>query len=641
MHREETLCLISVSGHPAVLRPAAYRIDGGTSYSRFAFIPLLHRKIRERPGGDFRLILLLPHSLLTISKESERSLARRDLDAATSSLRSSMREVILSSLHEYARELEGEEGLSDLEEALKSADLRVIQSKGSFPLHGAGVVSFNGDPKHAFIEAHHALLEIFEERGADMSVMVDLSHGWNVYTTLTYLGALTFANTFLEGSEVEVHASEPFTPATKTLPTERQPGWRGESRFELSLLDVSDVTRVHSLASTLSSLVRLVYRQMSPRRVMDIITSLSEAGDPLSGEVAELLFGMRRLSCALGTTMIPYIHRSLIQLSELMKSGIVERYERLRSRLRGGTLLKGDVFKEADGYRVVYRERPPLSLVILSSMLKAASLVGFEVPIRGVKARVDLVGPSMLSPCGKPSSYASIRLVDALREYYELSGMYPDAVLLESELAPLSGERGIVSALRECLSSKQDRRERCGRMARMIVGFVEALSHAGDAERILGRFVGGCEEPPPLYSLYALRTDIGDLVARSGEEMWEAVERGCSGGGLNDWWENLCRAAILMDRLGGDIGREELRELLRNLMAHVGIQHYSVGMIHFDPGDPPSSMYLGYFSELFRRLDELGGKRVLPTMTDEERSLLLRLLGESAVEDLVGCLCDI
>ena len=135
------------------------------------------------------------------------------MDSATSTLRREMREVILDSLMDYVRRFERGEEISRLEEVVKSADLRLIQSKDSFPVHmeDASVIRFDGDPKHAFVETFHALLGVFEESGGEMSVIVDLSHGWNVYTTLTYLGTLTFANTFLEGSEVEVHASEPFT----------------------------------------------------------------------------------------------------------------------------------------------------------------------------------------------------------------------------------------------------------------------------------------------------------------------------------------------------------------------------------------------------------------------------------------------
>ena len=80
---------------------------------------------------------------------------------------------------------------------------------------------------------------------------------------------------------------------------------RGEAA--LSLLDVSDVSKVHSLASTLGSVVRLVYRRMSVWDVMGIVASLMENGDSLAREVSELLFGMRKLSCALRTTIIPRI----------------------------------------------------------------------------------------------------------------------------------------------------------------------------------------------------------------------------------------------------------------------------------------------------------------------------------------------
>ena len=82
------------------------------------------------------------------------------MDSATSTLRREMREVILDSLMDYVRRFERGEEISRLEEVVKSADLRLIQSKDSFPVHmeDASVIRFDGDPKHAFVETFHALL---------------------------------------------------------------------------------------------------------------------------------------------------------------------------------------------------------------------------------------------------------------------------------------------------------------------------------------------------------------------------------------------------------------------------------------------------------------------------------------------------
>ena len=44
----------------------------------------------------------------------------------------------------------------------------------------------------------------------------------------------------------------------------------------------------------------------------------------------------------------------------------------------------------ARNYLIEYSERPPLSSVILSSVLKAASLIGFRAPISGTRAKVDV-----------------------------------------------------------------------------------------------------------------------------------------------------------------------------------------------------------------------------------------------------------
>ncbi|MCD6264044.1 hypothetical protein J7L60_06535 [Candidatus Bathyarchaeota archaeon] len=74
---ERTFCLISVSGHPASLKPAAYDLNGKISYSRLASIPLLYRKIREHPGARFKFILLIPHSLLTFSEGSLKFIEER------------------------------------------------------------------------------------------------------------------------------------------------------------------------------------------------------------------------------------------------------------------------------------------------------------------------------------------------------------------------------------------------------------------------------------------------------------------------------------------------------------------------------------------------------------------------------------
>lgn len=688
MPNKGTICLISVSGLPTQLRPAAYKLSVGSSYSKLASIPLLYEKMLKNPDAKFKFILLVPHSLLTYPEDAREYLLERDLKAATEALvRSIKEELLLGSLEHFKECLEktgrdnGE--INRLEDVVNSADIRVVQSRGAFPLPHPDrtlVVSFSGDPLHTFVEAFHALLDIYEETDGSIGVAVDLSHGWNAYTTLAYLGSSAFFDIFLSPSDpkgsVGVYSSEPYSTATRTLQTGKA---RSQTKLvsegtSLGLLDMSDVSKMHSLASTLGSVARMVYERMSPRDMLGIVESLVSGSDPLTFEVARLLFQMRKLSCALNTGIVPYIHQTLVDLRELLlETSLPEKYGELRGELRRGEFLDGEVQKSKRigdnkervewDYQVRYSRKPPLSLVILSSAFSVLSTLGFNVPIKGLKARGDILSPSLKSPCGEVRrGYMHLSLVDSLRGYYQEMMMYTNAVLLEAEFSLVDiktrRSRSAIEALNDYMKSEEA--DGWGTVTKYLSNFIDAAlerrDHGEDIHTILKEHAlvderGSCIEglPSPLYSKYTLRYrrgkggPLGTLHLKTSEELWKDIEFMCSQNPSGSWELNLCITWSLVTGSSFEFGSEEIRNFLRNLMAHAGVQHYSVATIICDPEEPLRDVFLVYYSDVFDKLDEIGGEKVLSQLQRSGYSPILEIIGEKLgdIRKALGCLCDI
>ena len=169
-------------------------------------IPIIYKEIlRKDPNAKVKFILIVSHSLITYPEDIADYLQENDLDNATKRLVDSIKtDPLQSSLDDFKTNLDhsNEDNLLErLEEMIKEAKIKVVQSRGTFPFpcgDGQYTVSFDGDPLHVFVKVFHTLLYLYEKLDAsELDLVVDLSHGWNAYTTLAYLGSSAFFNTFI------------------------------------------------------------------------------------------------------------------------------------------------------------------------------------------------------------------------------------------------------------------------------------------------------------------------------------------------------------------------------------------------------------------------------------------------------------
>ncbi len=683
--KRKDVYFISVAGFPGQLKPAAYRLgEKKESYSRISSIPIMYKEIlRENPGARVKFILIVPHSLITYPRDIADYLQKNDLDEATKKLvvSSIKADLLQESLEEFKTNLNNSNEnklLERLEEIVKEVEIRVVQSRGTFPFPCGDrqfMVSFNGDPLHVFIEVFHTLLDLYEEVEADeLDLFIDISHGWNAYTTLAYLGSSAFFNTFVSGNsevrgEMRIYSSEPFSPTTttKSLPLEGGKRPRTVGTASLGLLDMSDVVRMQKLSDSLKSINRMIYEAMSPEDILDIYFSLKGMSDPMAVEATKLLYMMRRAACALNTTIAAYLHHTLIDLNDfLSSSALLDKYLDLREKLRENEYIKGKV-KEAhatDGsddegftgpckhYRVIYDRRPPLSSIILSSAFRALSSLGFPDFSGRKKDGSSLLAHSLRSPCrNRQKSYMHIALIDALREYYEKGKMFSNAILLEAEFSLVDDKgniRSSISAINEYVKSQKGN---WGTTLKLLGNFVKAALEDEAHEELrkhalIDPVSGECLPgiPSPIYSIYTLEHrrfegPLGDLPSRTPEELWMEVMSLRDQASSDLWKRNLHITWRLLKEKDPQVQVEELRSFLRNLMAHAGIQHYSVANILMD-GPQINEVFLVYYGRIFDVLNGIAAREIISRW---EESTFNKISPEDVGElrDVLGCVCDI
>ncbi len=100
-----------------------------------------------------------------------------------------------------------------------------------------------------------------------------------------------------------------------------------------------------------------------------------------------------------------------------------------------------------------------------------------------------------------------------------------------------------------------------------------------------------------------------------------------------DWWVRNFLSVEKLMRDGSTVNPEEVASLLRNLAAHVGLQHFSVRNLVpvLDRGDVIGDVRIHYYGELFGGLEDLASEKLRGRLVGIPKDLIRE----------IGCLCDI
>ncbi|MDK2384266.1 MAG: TM1812 family CRISPR-associated protein, partial [Candidatus Korarchaeota archaeon] len=531
--------------------------------------------------SKLRVIVLLPHSLITHARGFWRLPRRGEgvedwVLAATRRLAEEFPRLLV-------RDVEDDEGLpEDLRGLFDDSSIlaRVVQVRGTFTLtleDGAGVrLKFEGGgPSHIFAEVYRSLREL----GDVERVVFDLSQGWNHLTVMAYMGVLAYA----EVNRVDLIplTSMPVLvpPGRSSARTHPSPDLQkeglpraGDRNVELPVefMDVGETHVIHRLVVTISKL--LAHSRLSPDMIAEIWREVvrrefDRYGDPEKGrELLRSLIRLRKVSCALDTTMLTYLHRVLRSFSESLPS-IREILDYLGERMGRGDYvehlrLNPDTFAEdADEIVIEYELDPPLSYPLADSMRSFALKLG-----------IHRLTPHL------GEDHASPRFALEVRSLYRSLGMHPNEILITRELAMVD-EHGKPRSV-NCMV-----REAPGGTA---LGYMKSYIEEMTCEMVKKRIKGSVASTRDVYPFSVLgrrcpsvvrdayrRTSNVDrnptLVDLHEESLkWEifrseAVDFMGKSSCKDDWWVRNFLSAEKLMRGSDAVSPEEVSSLLRNL----------------------------------------------------------------------------
>ncbi len=593
--------LIHVAGDTALKGSMApYSVGTRVMCSSSTFPPIASSISDD--AGDVSTLILLPHSLVTYAEgvEGVGLLPEGDdleeLEGWLERASAHIGDLFSSRLKDSTFWLDED---SNPLNGVKM-ETRLVQVRGTFSFLGSleggtkRVVSrrrmtFHGDISHAFVEVFR-----FLDSGGFDSVHMDLSQGWNHLTVAAYLGAASYALT--SGLDLELHASEPYIHGIGTRCSERMksrktegekepkgrelPKVREEARLpevELALQRPSELVLVQGLIQDISSITSSS-RPIIPLRRLTGLDDLMRAefsryerelGDGWR-VLLKTLARLRKVSCAYGSVILPYLHMAILRLIEV-EGSLREVVQRLEGKLNNDDYVMR--FRIAVGregtIEVRYSLLPPLSFPLGRTMLRSIREIGLILP------NLD----------GQKPGEMPLSMVDSLMESYERADLHPNRALLINEFDLLRDD-SLVS-VRDAL------RNASKGIIHLLKEYLNGLRKASvPPEEIRRREV---------YSFYCVPgccRNLKECHSGSWEELRPVLEEVLRGKG-GSMARNLRMA---LDIMRGD--RKDPSSLLRNLMAHAGVQHFSVRNLLEESGE----VLILYYVELFDAIERLASE---------------------------------
>ncbi len=438
---------------------------------------------------------------------------------------------------------------------------KVVQVRGSF-LHRGKLLRFKGSPVHTFTAVYQEL------KGKKVDeVLVDLSQGWNYLTVAAFLGATAFGEVY--DVTVRPLTYEPFNPeTTKTCKKGSPPvrTYRSEERTSLKLIKLEELD---DLGRLVRSIVNFSSMEIRPKDVELAWKMFNREW----GDKSELTFRplamLRKVSCALRINVIPYLHYSLRKLHEAVNDEeFKEAFESYEERVKGSYYLEPTLENESVKY-----PGAPYSYPLLDATLQAYRDIWSELG--------DFMGEEEWFP---------LSLVDRLISYYRSRRMHVNEYFLINEFRYEEDFKRADSAMKS-LEMLINRRRSIGTAVGYLAPFYHALKSGRYEEEELKR--------ANAYSYFMILKRRGQTY----DSLRYVLDRVLSGS-LNlkgRMWELLSYAFEIMR--GRPVDEDRLVDLIRNLVAHAGVQHFSVRSIYPKEGGGDLKIY--YYRELFKSLDEL------------------------------------
>jgi len=574
--------IIATMGHPLSLKPVLYRLLEGrgelTFCSRGSIIPTVVKRIEygETIEG---LLVVAPHSLQTsiselISDEEERQWGRGAASLVRSHLEGDIA-MVSGQLSEMGRD-----DLSiELDKVRRKLFIEVVQGIGTFldSKHiPPKVIRFQGKQSHLFYAVFKRLSDLLSSGSAKL--VVDATHGWNFLSVLTLLSVSAFTKAW-RGTDLEVEISEPVTRATaecgsgspdisKSESTDRD--LRLEDPVPLSLLEVADISRALSAVEAISRAMSLDYRPLEEMFL--------RGGDLWPEYIVEIMREVVRAICGLSSGVSVYSYHHLAKLDEMLS-----RYP-LKADEPAEWLAYHVEEEENSGVAVRYvKEAPEVERVVLMSVQRLMSELG-------VGTEKGALRPSTGFKLGKmPLSY-----LRNLLKFYAEKGLLLQQKSLEAELYHL---KDWDQELQNILS--YSRAPGGGKGGKKVAEYIDFLNNNEYWSKVREL------ENLPLYSLFcacnslfreslSLETpnSIREKVKRDIENILLGQTSECSN------WVHIMRAAWLLAMQGGEclrngmVNEEDIIGMQRNLIAHSGIQHFSIRNIIREKTDKEEIIFL-------------------------------------------------
>ncbi len=368
---------------------AKYTLEDGTSLCATTPIaPILAHVVMNETANSHEppyLVLVVPHSLITenlawdvlerdggginvtrLSREMDR-LCKKIIEAFVEDngsaildwehgeLDASLRDRLLSAFATYSSC--ARENMEDCRIKLAS-----VQAIGSFPLlreegtttneRAYAYLTFRGSVLDPFVKVYTALKEITRGGGkGEMTIHFDVSSGMNIVTVSALLGAKAF--TMVHDAELRVYNSDPFKREITDRCGREKWGQNVElipgSRVPLGVTGVDELMLTFRLMEDIISLLGKGWWALDPEEIERILEDVRDELGSLYGgtedsgvdeiveRIRKLLIALRRISCGLSETLVPYVHSGLKDLDELKGEvyGDGGPYKRIRETLRG------------------------------------------------------------------------------------------------------------------------------------------------------------------------------------------------------------------------------------------------------------------------------------------------------------------
>ncbi len=579
--------IIATMGHPVSLRPVLYRLLGRegelTFCSRGSIIPTVVKRLEYGEAIE-GLLVVAPHSLQTSINELVSDEEKRQWGRGAASLVRSHLEGDIAMVSGQLSEM-GRDDLSiELAKVRRKLFIEVVQGIGTFldSKHvPPKVIRFQGKQSHLFYAVFKRLSDIISSGSARL--VVDVTHGWNFLSVLTLLSVSAFTRAW-QGTNLEVEISEPVTRATAECGEESSGTSKSESagrdlRLEdpvpLSLLEVADISRALSAVEAISRAMSLDYRPLEEMFL--------KGGDLWPEYIVEIMREVVRAICGLSSGVSVYSYHHLAKLDEMLSRYHLKADEPAK-------WLAYHVEEESDGVVVRYvKEAPEVERVVLMSVQRLMSELGVGTD-RGI----------LRPPTGFKLGRMPLSYLRNLLKFYAEKGLLLQQKSLEAELYHL---RNWDQELQDILSySKAPGGGKGGQKVAEYIDFLNNNKYWTKVREL---------EDLPLYSLFcacnsifreslSLETPnlIREKVKRDIKNILLGQTSGC------DNWVHIMRAAWLLARhrekaLESDmVSEEEIIGIQRNLVAHLGIQHFSIQNVTMEETDGREELVFLYDIDL-------------------------------------------